>query len=116
VLRPGGRLAIYDVVAGEGDPPILPLPWARVPEISFLVTPDAMRDALNGAGFEEVSWGDKTAEGVEWFAEMQARKQSSPSLGLHVVMGPEFAGMAANLGRNLREGRVRLIQAIMRRV
>ncbi len=29
-------------------------------------------------------------------------------------MGPEFAGMAANLGRNLREGRIGLTQAIVR--
>jgi hypothetical protein len=28
-------------------------------------------------------------------------------------MGPEFAEMAMNLGRNLLEGRVRIIQAVM---
>jgi hypothetical protein len=28
-------------------------------------------------------------------------------------MGPEFAAMAVNLGRNLLEGRVRIIQAVM---
>jgi hypothetical protein len=28
-------------------------------------------------------------------------------------MGPEFADMAVNLGRNLLEGRVRIIQAVM---
>ena len=36
-------------------------------------------------------------------------------LGLHIIMGPQFAEMAANLGRNLQEGRVRLVQAIMAR-
>ncbi len=46
VLKPGGRLAIYDVAKGDGGDLIFPVPWARVPEISFLVTPDAMRAAL----------------------------------------------------------------------
>jgi SAM-dependent methyltransferase len=114
VLKPGGRLAIYDVVAGDGGPPIFPLPWARAPEISFLLTPEAMRDALGRAGFTEVSWDDKTDEGLAWAAETRAGVPSSPPpLGLHVAMGPGFAAMAANLGRSLQEGRVRLIQAIV---
>lgn len=35
--------------------------------------------------------------------------------GTHVAMGPEFAGMAANLGRSLKEGRAQLVQAIVKR-
>ena len=114
VLKPGGRLAIYDVVAGDGRPLIYPVPWARAPEISFLLTPEAMRDALGKAGFAEVSWADNTDAGLGWAAEMLAKRQSSaPPLGLHVVMGHEFAEMAANVGRNLQEGHIRLVQAIM---
>jgi hypothetical protein len=45
---------------------------------------------------------------------MKAKRQKSPApLGLEVVMGPEFAEMAENLGRNLLEGGVRIIQAVM---
>jgi hypothetical protein len=40
--------------------------------------------------------------------------RSSLPFGLHVVLGPEFAGMAANFSRNLREGRSGLTQAIVR--
>jgi hypothetical protein len=35
---------------------------------------------------------------------------SSPNLG--VVMGPDFAQLAANLGRNLREGRLGIRTAV----
>jgi SAM-dependent methyltransferase len=116
VLRPGGCLAIDDVVAGDGGPPIFPVPWARVPENSFLLTPEAMREAVAGAGFAEVSWADKTDAALAWAAEMQTKREAKPTpLGLHIVMGPQFAEMAANLGRSLQEGRVRLVQAIMAR-
>jgi SAM-dependent methyltransferase len=117
VLKPGGRLAIYDVTAGAKGPLIYPVPWARTKELSFLLTPQEMRKALNDAGFNEISWNDKTASGIEWF-EQQARRspeQAKPALGLHIVMGPEFAEMAANFARNLNEGRAGLLQAIVQR-
>jgi hypothetical protein len=38
----------------------------------------------------------------------------APALGLHVVTSPDFPVMLANLGRNVREGRAGLVQAIVR--
>ena len=119
VLKPAGRLAIYDVVAGDVEPLIFPVPWARQPEISFVITTEMMRDVLAKAGFEEISWADKTDAAIAWFADQKAPQSSAVAaspLGIHVVMGAEFLEMAANLGRNLREKRARLIQVIARRV
>jgi hypothetical protein len=93
-----------------------PVPWARTPDISFLLTMHEMREALRNAGFAEVSLLDRTALGIEWFDEQQALRSiggAPPSLGLHVVMGPEFPTMVANLGRNLKEGRAGLVQLIV---
>jgi hypothetical protein len=115
VLKPGGRLAIYDIAAGDGRPLIFPVPWARRPEMSFLLTSDAMKTVLGETGFSEVSWADKTEEGLTWLAERNSRLQTSPPLGTGVVMGPQFVEMAENLGRNLQSGRVRLVQAIVMR-
>ena len=113
-LKPGGRLAIYDVALGDGGSPIYPVPWAREPGTSFLLTPEAMRNALAQAGFEEVSWFDKTDIAQAWAADMKAKRQKSPApFGLEVVMGSGFTEMAVNLGRNLLEGRVCIIQAVM---
>jgi SAM-dependent methyltransferase len=120
VLKPGGKFAAYDVVAGTGGEPHFPVPWSRTPETSFLVTSDAMRTALERAGFDVVSWEDHTQSAVEWFTAQQkaraAAQGAAPSpLGLHVAMGPDFPALGANLGRNLREGRVGIVQAVLQR-
>ena len=116
VLKPGGKFAAYDVVAGSGGALHFPVPWSRTPETSFLVTPDAMRTALEQAGLEVVTWDDRTQAAVSWFAEQQkVRPAAAPPLGLHVAMGPDFPALSANLGRNLHEGRVGIVQAILQR-
>jgi len=118
VLKPGGKLAIYDVLTGNGDPLLFPVPWARQPEIHFLVVPDAMRATLHHAGFAEISWTDTTEAGLEALAQQQQALRAAPAsgqLGLGVVMGSELGQMATNLAQNLKAGRVRLIQAIVQR-
>ena len=120
VLRPGGHFAIFDVVAGCWGPAALPpVPWARGPETSFLVTADDMRAILANQGFRITSWTDSTEAGVSWFLDREAERAQSatpPLLALAAVMGPEFGQAAVNLRRNLSEGRAALIQAICEKV
>jgi hypothetical protein len=102
----------------NGSPLFFPVPWAKKQEFSFLLSSDAMRSALKSGGFTEVSWDDKTDAGIAWFAQQRVIRQGAADrlpLGIHVVMGPEFAVMTANLARNLQEGRARLVQAVVRR-
>ncbi|MEO7086898.1 MAG: class I SAM-dependent methyltransferase [Gemmatimonadaceae bacterium] len=116
VLRPGGRLAIYDVVKGNDEPLKFPVPWARGPEISFLLTGDAMRDVLAKTGFTELSWDDQTDNGIAWFERQRAALEAAdapPPLGVNVILGAQFREMAANLTDNLRAGRVRLVQTVV---
>ena len=117
VLKPGGRLAVYDVVAGEGRDPHFPVPWSRMPETSFLATPFETRAILEARGFVVESWIDRTGQGIAWFEALLAGQGSTarPALGLHVVMGPDSAAMSANLARNLAEGRVGLLEAVLTR-
>jgi sarcosine/dimethylglycine N-methyltransferase len=110
VLQAGGRFATFDVVLKGGDPHY-PLPWARTPETSFLLTADATRAAIEAAGFQLLAWQDDTEAAKAWFAEQRA-SGPPPSPNLGVVMGPEFAQLAANLGRSVMEGRLGILTAV----
>jgi SAM-dependent methyltransferase len=110
VLKPGGRFATFDVVLGGGEPHY-PLPWARTPATSFLLTVDATREAIEPAGFSTLAWHDDTEVAKAWFTQLRA-SGPPPAPNLGVVMGPDFAELAANLGRNLMEGRLGILTAV----
>ena len=110
VLKPGGRFATFDVVL-NGGAPHYPLPWARTPATSFLLTAAATREAIEPAGFRTLAWQDDTEAAKAWFARLRASGPPPwPNLG--VVMGPDFAELSANLGRSLLEGRVGVLTAV----
>lgn len=114
VVKSGGRFGIYDVVAGEVGPLHFPVPWARSAATSFLVAAESLQVSLQAAGFSIVECADRTDAAISWIQGLTdaPSRDSPPRLALQLVMGPEFPVMAANLGRNLIERRVRLVQVI----
>lgn len=114
VLKPGGKFATFDVVLNGGDPHY-PVPWAKTPAESFLLSAAATCEAIEAAGFRTLVQRDDTAEAKTWFAALRA-SGPPPSLNLGVVMGPGFADFAANLGRNLMEGRLGILTAVFEAV
>lgn len=115
VLRPGGFLAIYDVLAGPGGSIYFPVPWARDPSLSYLLTPEALRQRLDETGFQLLSWRDESAAGRDWFREIAARIQGPSPIGFQVMLGPEYRTMAQNQVRNLNEKRTALVEVIAQR-
>jgi SAM-dependent methyltransferase len=113
VLKPGGRLAIYDLVFRQGEV-VYPVPWARDAFTSFLLSEPDTRTALEEAGFTPIVWRDDTEPALEWFKETMGGSPPN-GLNLSVVMGPEMREMTLNLARNLREGRLGVLFAVLRR-
>jgi sarcosine/dimethylglycine N-methyltransferase len=110
VLRPGGKLVFYDALATDAKPELhFPVPWAESNGTSFLFTQDETSSVLATAGFTISAWNDVTTEALNWMGQQRPLAQG---LSLGIVMGPRFGEMAANLARNVREGRVRFVMAV----
>ncbi len=117
VLKPGGRLAVYEIVAGASGPPYYPTPWAREASLSFLISAADMRRGLEAAGFQATVWRDVTAVAVEWFRHLMERLPADrhPPLGPHLLLGDDWRVIGANQVKNLRERRIALVQGILER-
>jgi ubiquinone/menaquinone biosynthesis C-methylase UbiE len=119
VLVPGGRLAIQDVAQGPAGAPHYPVMWADTPATSFLRTPAETRALLEAAGFKVMTWLDNTDAAIAETEAERARAATSgggqPILGVHLVVGPSFWDKARNGNRSMRENRIRLINAVLRR-
>ena len=104
VLKPRGRLIWTEATQGPGGPPHYPLPWARDPEISFLVSAAELRRAMERAGLRI----------VEWIEETGGSSYEGKSLG-YVIQGDDLPDRVKNLGRNVLEQCIVPIFAIAER-
>lgn len=112
VLKPGGRYAFQELIAGKTAASYFPLPWATDPADSFLVTEDEMHALLRRCGLD--------AERFEDTGEVHLRRTAAStapaapgqlSLGVFV---DDLARKAVNAKRSLEEGQVRLVRGLFR--
>ncbi len=119
VLRPGGRLAFHEIMAGPAQPIHFPVPWACDPAISALRPPEEVRALLTATGFVEAAWLDTTTAALDWFRRMSAPPATGgdgiPPLGLHLLLGADLPVMGRNLVRNLEEQRIVVVEALFDR-
>jgi SAM-dependent methyltransferase len=113
VLVGDGRIALWDIVSGDGGELSFPLPWADRADQSHLATPDQLHTAIESAGFVIDHWADLTEQAATL---MQGVLASPPNpLGLHAFVA-DFEAKARNLTAALADGRLRAIQGVARRV
>jgi sarcosine/dimethylglycine N-methyltransferase len=87
MLRPGGKLAFYDVLATDASLELhFPVPWAENSETSFLFTQDETSSVLATAGFTITAWNDVTIEALKWIDQQRPPGQG---FNLGLVMGPD---------------------------
>jgi sarcosine/dimethylglycine N-methyltransferase len=109
VLRPSGRLAIWDVTVGMPGEIGYPLPWADRPGRSHLVSAGQLRAAVESAGFAVDQWNDLTDQAAALMDAIMSRPPAP--LGLHAFVR-DFAVKAGNLTKGLGDGRFRVIQGV----
>ncbi len=114
VLKPGGRAVLYEVCGHKNSPLYFPVPWAQDSSMSFLLPPEAFREAISSAGFDVEVWNDRTDLAQKAFAAVEEPVGESelPALGVYLLVGTDIKTKGYNLRRNLDEERVSLIEAV----
>ena len=115
VTRPGGLLALYDVVAGPNAAPLTyPVPWARAAGQSHMVDADTLGKNVTAAGWTVEIWVDETEFARDWLNDARPpRVPAGPTL--RHVMGDDFPAMIGNLRDNFADNRLGAVQAVFRK-
>jgi SAM-dependent methyltransferase len=117
VVRPGGRFAFFDILAGPNQPIHFPVPWAADPSFSFLLSPGETRTLIEGQGLRETTWlsgPDLTTELER--SEESERTDQEPQLDSALLNGPQSEAMGENVARNLKEARIVPVIGVFERV
>jgi sarcosine/dimethylglycine N-methyltransferase len=113
VLRPGGRFACQEMVAGESATTYFPLPWATDPADNALVSAGEMSAALCQVGFEPSYFADVSEEPLPPPAAGTPEGIPQAPLSLSVYVD-DLALKADNAARSLRERQIRLVRGVFR--
>jgi len=113
VLKPGGRFAFQEMVAGETAATYFPLPWATNPADNALVTAAEMSAVLSRSGFEKIYFADVSEEPLPPPTEGTPEAVAQAPLSLSVYVD-DLAQKADNAARSLRERQIRLFRGVFR--
>ncbi|MGZ4245126.1 MAG: methyltransferase domain-containing protein [Solirubrobacteraceae bacterium] len=116
VVMPGGRVAMFEIVAGPGGPIEFPVPWADRPDQSWLVPAGELRRLLDTGPLEIVHFehGQAALEAIGAAQASVVPPGSNRGVGLHLLM-PDYAARMATMLRNVAQQRVELVLAVARR-
>jgi SAM-dependent methyltransferase len=109
VLKPGGRYAFQEIVAGNAAMSYFPVPWATDPADSFLIPAEELRPILGKSGF--------VVEHFEDISQLHLSRTSldDPQSPLTLsVFVDNLAQKAGNSRRSLEEGQIRFVRGVFR--
>lgn len=117
VLRPGGRAVFSNLAAGPNGDATYPTPWAETAATSFLSTAAQTEADQRAAGFEILVFNEASPEALraQVEARLKAASDDGSQLGVHVFLGERYKQYQANSGRSMAEGRLSMIEAVVRK-
>ncbi len=114
VLRPGTSFGVYDIMRIGNGELIYPVPWATVPSISNLATPNQYKQALSDAGFAVSTENNRLDFALEIYKQYAKTTANGgpPHLGTHILMGESSAVKSKNLLENITAGHLAPVEII----
>lgn len=129
VVKPAGRVGVYDVMWVEGGASAnaaadqgrmaFPVPWASTRQGSALGTVAEYRSAFQAAGLRVVSERSRVEFALEFFEQMRAKMEAAqggagaaPSIGLHLVMGATAPVKVRNMVENVKRGLIGPVEVV----
>ncbi|HEV2236983.1 MAG TPA: methyltransferase domain-containing protein [Ktedonobacterales bacterium] len=118
VSRPGGRLALFDVLAGPNQPIHFPVPWASDQSFSYLLPPAEVKALIAQARFREVQWlmGQNLEAELERPDPSGSAVPATSGLNPGLLNGPDGPRMGANVQRNIEEGCILFVMGVFERM
>ena len=117
VLKEGGYFLYYDIFK-KGEAPVgYPVPWANDAHLSFLFTPEDMKQILEQIGLQYDQSIDQTNQGIAFFEQLlsKLKENGPPKLGLNLLMGNQTLEKLSNLFNNLLVGSIQLQSGIFKK-
>ena len=117
ILKPGRLFVAAEVAEGPDGPPFFPVPWAKVPEDSHLVSPDETRRQFEETGFEVVQLIDKTEAMLEFYERNRQKiaAEGPPILSVHIILGADGRERVKNSARSVEEKRIIPVEVVCRK-
>jgi SAM-dependent methyltransferase len=114
LLRPGGQLAIYDVLKANEETIDYPVPWSFDGQDSFLTTEEETISLISRSGFTLLKNENVTQQAIDWLAMGRTKAAAVPALS--DIMGPGFKAAALNLAGQLKAGKLSVAQMLFKRL
>ena len=111
VLKPGGRFAFQEMIAGNTDPLDFPLPWATDSSDNFLLSADEMKSMLENLGFVAEYFEDVSDSQLN--PSTNSSTNNIPQINLSLSTYVDNLGLKAeNAQRILKDGRIRFYRGV----
>ena len=114
VLKKGGRFIYYDIFSKDQSDIYFPVPWTSNPSLSFLMTISELDSILTSEGLRRVRTKDQTVKAIDFFTKLVENKpgESTPDIGMFLLMGHDTKEKLSSLLRNIQEGKLELQSGI----
>ena len=115
VVRPRGKLGIYDVMRVNAGDLEFPVPWATEPGGSSVSPPEVYRSAMKSAGFKIIAQRNRRDFALDFFAQIKKKVSDAggpPPLGLHILMGETAPVKIKNMIENISRGLLAPVELI----